>query len=255
VQFRHPIRERRARRIVEASLAAAVALLVLVTGLIHVGDHAGPANAAAPSSTTSTTVRHAAHPARAAHKRALTPAARRAAARAAARRAQLARRARIAFDSSPVHPKTIQDEQAFRSLWGRHARFRLAAAYAGATAAERRALDNYFHPKPPAPPAPAPKPVVVAPAPFVSTPVAAVAGWTVWDTIAQCESSGNWADNTGNGYSGGLQFSPSTWLQYGGGQFAPMAWEASRDQQIVVAERIYAAQGSYRAWPVCGARV
>ena len=84
--------------------------------------------------------------------------------------------------------------------------------------------------------------------------VPAVAGWTVWDSIAACESSGNWHDNTGNGYSGGLQFSPSTWIQYGGGQFAAYAWQASREQQIVVAERIHAAQGSYRAWPVCGSR-
>ena len=44
-----------------------------------------------------------------------------------------------------------------------------------------------------------------------------------WDIVASCESSGNWAINTGNGYHGGLQFSPSTWLGYGGGQFASAA--------------------------------
>ena len=57
-----------------------------------------------------------------------------------------------------------------------------------------------------------------------------------WDRVAQCESTGNWSINTGNGFSGGLQFTPSTWRAFGGGQFAPMAYQASRAQQIVVAE-------------------
>ncbi len=34
---------------------------------------------------------------------------------------------------------------------------------------------------------------------------------SVWDRLAQCESGGNWAINTGNGYYGGLQFSAGTW--------------------------------------------
>ncbi|MGI9124600.1 MAG: transglycosylase family protein, partial [Mycobacterium sp.] len=72
-----------------------------------------------------------------------------------------------------------------------------------------------------------------------------------WDTVAACESSGNWAINTGNGYQGGLQFSPSTWLGYGGGQFASAAHLASRDQQIAIAEKVLAGQGR-GAWPVCG---
>ncbi len=74
---------------------------------------------------------------------------------------------------------------------------------------------------------------------------------TEWDTVARCESSGNWAINTGNGYQGGLQFSPSTWLGYGGGQFASAANLASRDQQIAIAEKVLAGQGR-GAWPVCG---
>ena len=82
---------------------------------------------------------------------------------------------------------------------------------------------------------------------------AAPAG-SVWDRIAACESSGNWADNTGNGYSGGLQFSASTWRSYGGGAYAPAAWQATREQQIAVATNIFNAQHSYRAWPVCGGR-
>ncbi len=72
-----------------------------------------------------------------------------------------------------------------------------------------------------------------------------------WDAVARCESSGNWAINTGNGYQGGLQFSPSTWLGYGGGQFASAANMASRDQQIAIAEKVLAGQGR-GAWPVCG---
>lgn len=72
-----------------------------------------------------------------------------------------------------------------------------------------------------------------------------------WDTVASCESSGNWAINTGNGYQGGLQFSPSTWLGYGGGQYASAANMATREQQIAIAEKVLAGQGK-GAWPVCG---
>ena len=74
-----------------------------------------------------------------------------------------------------------------------------------------------------------------------------------WDAIAQCESGGNWQINTGNGYSGGLQFSRGTWLAYGGGQYASTAGQASRAQQIAVAERTLAGQG-IGAWPTCGKR-
>lgn len=63
-----------------------------------------------------------------------------------------------------------------------------------------------------------------------------------WDQVAQCESTGNWAIDTGNGFQGGLQFSPSTWSGYGGGEFAPSANLATREQQIVVAERVLAAR-------------
>jgi uncharacterized protein YabE (DUF348 family) len=102
-------------------------------------------------------------------------------------------------------------------------------------------------------PAPAPPPTP-APAPAASAPTASApnyaSGSTVWDAIAQCESGGNWAINTGNGYYGGLQFNASTWLGYGGGAYAPTANLASRDEQIAVAERVQAAQG-WGAWPVC----
>ena len=72
-----------------------------------------------------------------------------------------------------------------------------------------------------------------------------------WDQVARCESSGNWAINTGNGYHGGLQFAPGTWSGHGGGEFAPVAHLASREEQIAIAEKVLATQGR-GAWPVCG---
>lgn len=72
-----------------------------------------------------------------------------------------------------------------------------------------------------------------------------------WDEIAQCESGGNWSTSTGNGYSGGLQFSPSTWRAHGG---KGSASGASREQQIAVAERVLASQG-WGAWPSCSKKV
>ena len=72
-----------------------------------------------------------------------------------------------------------------------------------------------------------------------------------WDQVASCESGGNWSINTGNGYQGGLQFSPGTWASHGGGQYAPSAQLATKEQQIAVAERVLATQGR-GAWPVCG---
>ena len=72
-------------------------------------------------------------------------------------------------------------------------------------------------------------------------------GSTVWDRIAQCESGGNWATNTGNGYYGGLQFSLSTWRGYGG---TGLPSDASRETQIAIAIKVQAAQG-WGAWPVC----
>ncbi|MGI4894913.1 MAG: transglycosylase family protein, partial [Janthinobacterium lividum] len=75
-----------------------------------------------------------------------------------------------------------------------------------------------------------------------------------WDRLAQCEAGGNWHINTGNGYYGGLQFNPRTWTNLGGGQFAPRADLATREQQIVIAERVLARQG-WRAWPSCSRRL
>jgi len=98
-------------------------------------------------------------------------------------------------------------------------------------------------------PAPAPEPQ-----PEPDTPDAPNAptypGGSVWDDLAQCESGGNWSINTGNGYYGGLQFSYGTWLAYGGGVYAETANNASREQQIVIGQKVQAGQG-WGAWPSC----
>jgi uncharacterized protein YabE (DUF348 family) len=86
------------------------------------------------------------------------------------------------------------------------------------------------------------RPVQLAPAP-VSAGGGSTANAGMWDRIAQCESGGNWATNTGNGYYGGLQFDSQTWLGNGGGQYAPQANLASRTQQIAVANTVYAQRG------------
>jgi hypothetical protein len=85
----------------------------------------------------------------------------------------------------------------------------------------------------------------------LSATAANAASTSTWDALAQCESSGNWAINTGNGYAGGLQFSPTTWAAYGG---TGSAADASREQQIAVAERVQASQG-WGAWPSCSAKL
>ncbi|MBW3613081.1 MAG: transglycosylase family protein [Chloroflexi bacterium] len=102
-------------------------------------------------------------------------------------------------------------------------------------------------PPPPPPPPPTPRPVVRAtPEPRATT----YSGDSVWDDLAQCESGGNWSINTGNGYYGGLQFNYGTWHDYGGGEFAEYPHQATREEQIAVAERLRAARG-YAPWPAC----
>ncbi|MFI7403310.1 transglycosylase family protein [Streptomyces sp. NPDC049541] len=88
-------------------------------------------------------------------------------------------------------------------------------------------------------------------APLMAAGNASAATASEWDKVAQCESGGNWSINTGNGYYGGLQFSASTWAAYGGTAYAPQANQASKAQQIAVAEKVLASQGK-GAWPVCG---
>ncbi|HTY33897.1 transglycosylase family protein [Mycobacterium sp.] len=113
-------------------------------------------------------------------------------------------------------------------------------------------------PAPDAPPPPPPAPVVgfdpnipPPPGPDVPPPPPVHKAYSVnWDAIAQCESGGNWEISTGNGFSGGLQFTSSTW-HANGGSGSPAG--ASRDEQIRVAENVLHSQG-IGAWPVCGRR-
>lgn len=74
---------------------------------------------------------------------------------------------------------------------------------------------------------------------------------STWDALAQCESGGNWGTNTGNGFSGGLQFTPSTWAAFGG---TGSAQGASKAEQIRVAENVLQGQG-WGAWPACSAKL
>jgi murein DD-endopeptidase MepM/ murein hydrolase activator NlpD len=87
--------------------------------------------------------------------------------------------------------------------------------------------------------------------PIATAGGAQAASVDTWDKVAQCESSGDWNINTGNGFYGGLQFTQSSWEAAGGTEFAPRADLATKDQQIAAAEKLLALQGP-GAWPVCG---
>jgi hypothetical protein len=82
---------------------------------------------------------------------------------------------------------------------------------------------------------------------------AAVEGKT-WDRLARCESGGNWAINSGNGYYGGLQFDLATWSAYGGMKYAARPDLATREEQITVGEALYAKRG-FQPWPSCRAKL
>ncbi len=86
--------------------------------------------------------------------------------------------------------------------------------------------------------------------PCLTAGTASAASVATWDKVAQCESTGNWSINTGNGFYGGLQFTNSTWAEFGGTSFAARADLATKDQQIAIAEKVLAVQGP-GAWPVC----
>ncbi|MDD4866339.1 MAG: transglycosylase family protein [Mycobacterium sp.] len=115
-------------------------------------------------------------------------------------------------------------------------------------------FDPNLPPPADAPPAEAPEdapPPAESPAAPEDAPPPARRAYSVnWDAIAQCESGGNWAISTGNGYAGGLQFTSSTWRANGG---SGSAAGASREEQIRVAENVLHSQG-IGAWPVCGRR-
>ncbi len=85
--------------------------------------------------------------------------------------------------------------------------------------------------------------------------VPGVADGSVWDRLAKCESTNNWAINSGNGYYGGLQFDMATWRQFGGTQYAPRPDMASREEQIAVATKVRDTRGGYSSWPGCARKL
>jgi resuscitation-promoting factor RpfB len=86
------------------------------------------------------------------------------------------------------------------------------------------------------------------------TEVPPVTDGAQWDALARCESTGNWAINTGNGFYGGVQFDQNTWERQGGLRYAPRADLATREEQIAIAEVTRARQG-WGAWPTCSGRI
>ncbi|PTR42874.1 uncharacterized protein YabE (DUF348 family) [Rhodococcus sp. OK611] len=86
------------------------------------------------------------------------------------------------------------------------------------------------------------------------TEVPPVSNGATWDALAQCEATGNWAINTGNGFYGGVQFDQNTWERQGGLRYAPRADLATREEQIAIASRTQATQG-WGAWPACTSRL
>jgi murein DD-endopeptidase MepM/ murein hydrolase activator NlpD len=89
--------------------------------------------------------------------------------------------------------------------------------------------------------------------PIIGAGMAHAAPESTWDKVAQCESTNNWKINSGNGFYGGLQFTASTWREFGGTQYAARADLATKGQQIAIAEKVLASQGP-GAWPVCSVK-
>lgn len=86
------------------------------------------------------------------------------------------------------------------------------------------------------------------------TEVPPVQNGATWDALAQCEATGNWAINTGNGFYGGVQFDQNTWERQGGLEYAPRADLATREEQIAIASRTQQTQG-WGAWPSCTSKL
>jgi resuscitation-promoting factor RpfB len=164
-----------------------------------------------------------------------------------ARRDEEARQAgiRAAAEAARQEAARLADQQAQTAATQRAATTAREAADAAKTAA----------PKPPAgtpKPTPTPTPTTTPttkpttpspPPPTRSKPPLNLARADMWDRIAECESSGNWHINTGNGYYGGLQFNLPTWTSVAGQDYAPRPDLASREEQITVANRLYAIRG------------
>lgn len=139
----------------------------------------------------------------------------------------------------PSAPELVRREALEQAVGRRGARVRAAQEAAGIAKAAEVKADRYaIEPAPEPPPAPAPN---------------HASGGTVWDRLAQCESGGNWASSVGL-YEGGLQFHPSTWDRNKPSGYPDAAYQASRAQQIQVAERVLAQQG-WGAWPSCASKL
>ena len=213
--FRQP----RARRIGELALAGTVALSVLVAAPRLLGDHPIAAADASASISASTGLRDVAQ-----------------------------------TSTELVDHTSPYDEHFLHTRLAADPTYRAKLTVAAATPEERAALVALATPAPPAPePAPAVAPTPApAPAPAMAAP--AVSGGSVWDRVATCESHNNWSTHTANGFSGGLQFADGTWRSFGGTAYAPHAWQASREAQIAVAERVLASSG-WNAWPACSRKL
>lgn len=139
----------------------------------------------------------------------------------------------------PSAPELVHRDALEQAVGRRGARVRAAQEAAGIAQAAEAKADRYaIEPAPEPPPPPAPN--------YAS-------GGTVWDRLAQCESGGNWASSVGL-YEGGLQFHPSTWDRNKPSGYPDAAYQASRAQQIQVAERVLARQG-WGAWPACASKL
>ena len=180
------------------------------------------------------------------------------AARAAqARTAHLRQAARTALASAEaVRARALQQVAELRGVQARaqarldRARATLVAAPTAPATVRPAAPSVAPSPSPSPTPPPARRTTPPAPAPSPERPPVTSPAHD-WDAVALCESGGDWSINTGNGYYGGLQFSPSTWEAYGGLAYAPRADLATRAEQIAVAEKVLAGQGP-GAWPTCG---
>jgi hypothetical protein len=93
-----------------------------------------------------------------------------------------------------------------------------------------------------------------APSATVPSTPPAPSGGSVWDALARCESGGNWSMNSGNGYYGGIQFLHSTWVSMGGRNYAEYPHQATREQQIAVAETLLSKYG-WGQWPACSRKL
>lgn len=139
----------------------------------------------------------------------------------------------------PSAPELVRRQALEQAVGRRGARVRAAQEAVGIAEVADAKADRYaIEPAPEPPPPPAPD--------YAS-------GGTVWDRLAQCESGGNWASSVGL-YEGGLQFHPSTWDRNKPSGYPDAAYQASRAQQIQVAERVLARQG-WGAWPSCASKL